>query len=101
MGGNTNRCMKNGSGKDAGIGKCFKCNNYGSLFIVTGGRLVVTFLSMHLLIPYEAYIEILFVYKDPPFCTQRYFLVPTRSFPFSPSNLIIPPSSPLFSPSFF
>jgi hypothetical protein len=47
-------------------------------------------LTMYLFIPYEAYKGIKFVHKDPLFCTQRYFLVPTSSPPFSPSPLIIP-----------
>jgi hypothetical protein len=50
---------------------------------------------------YEAYEGILFVHKDPFFCTQRYLFVPTSSLPFSPRHLIIVPSSPLFCPSFF
>jgi hypothetical protein len=40
--------------------------------------------------PYEAYKRILFVHKDPFFCTQRYLFIPTSSPPFSPSHLIIP-----------
>jgi hypothetical protein len=54
------------------------------------GRACITFLSLYQSIPYEAYKGILFVHKDPHFCTQRYSFVPTSSSPFSPIHLIIP-----------
>jgi hypothetical protein len=60
---------------------------------------IITFLSLYQSIPYEAYKGILFLHKDHFFCTQRYLFVPTSSPPFCLSHVIIPSSSPLFSPS--